>query len=221
VYSPDQLDAARACYERLETKAPPRIENAATRLSERFTCAWEERDWERIAAAFAPECRETDRRKMVRVELDRDRELESLRFLFEIGSSRFVEEVLATRGDRLALFRGRVVGTGSDTGPSEVDFLQVTETDDRGDAVAIVTFDPDDLDAAYAELDDRYAAGEAAAYARNWETYRRVGPATDARDWEQLASVFDRDFVMEDHRPLGLLPRSCDEYVASVRALLD
>src|SRR5262249_2177185 len=154
--------------------------------------------------------------------VDRCRELESLRFLFEVGSSRFVEEVLATRGDRLALFRGRVVGTGSDTGPSEVDFLQVTETDDRGDAVAIVTFDPDDLDAAYAELDERYAAGEADPHAAAWQTYLRLWRALAARDWKQLAATFAPDFLIEDHRPVGLFASfSRDEWVASARALFD
>ena len=39
--------------------------------------------------------------------------------------------------------------------------------------VAIVLLDPDDLDGAYAELDRRYAAGEAATYARTWETVQR------------------------------------------------
>jgi ketosteroid isomerase-like protein len=199
-----------------------RIENAATRLSDRFTRAWEARDWDAIAATFAPGCREVDRRQMVRIELDRDRQLESLHFLFEMESSRFVEDVLATRGDRLALFRGRVEGSGGDSGPSEVDFLQVTETNGHGDAVAIVTFDPDDLEAAYAELDERYAAGEAAPHAATWRTELRFWRALAALDWERLAGTFATDFVVEDHRPVGLFTSlSRDEYVASVRALLE
>ena len=40
------------------------------------------------------------------------------------------------------------------------------DTDDR--IAAQVVFDPDDIDAAIAELDARYLAGEAAAHAHTW-----------------------------------------------------
>jgi hypothetical protein len=92
--------------------------------------------------------------------------------------------------------------------------------DDGGRSAAIVMLDPDDLDAAYAELNERYAAGEAAPYARTWEAHLRFEQAVAARDWAQLTS-YASDYVMDDHRPLGLLPRSREEYVASVRAMID
>ena len=40
---------------------------------------------------------------------------------------------------------------------------------------ATMNFDPDDIDAAFAELDARYVAGEAAAHARTWSAITRVG----------------------------------------------
>src|SRR5262249_42810753 len=131
-------------------------------------------------------------------------------------------EVLATRGNRLML--GRYVWQGSDghVGPSEIEYLSIIEVDDRGDHVAVVMFDPDDLDAAYAELDERYAAGEAAPYAAAWQTYLRLWRALAAQDWEQLVATFAPDFVIEDHRPVGLFTSfSRDEWVASARALFD
>src|SRR5207247_5755954 len=68
------------------------------------------------------------------------------------------------------LFRSwRFEGSGWNVGPSEVDYLHVHEVDQHGDSIAGVLFDPDDLDGAYAELDRRYAAGEAAPYARSEE----------------------------------------------------
>src|SRR5207249_1897924 len=95
----------------------------------------------------------------------------------------------------------------------------VVEVDDAGDRVAMVHLDPDDLDAAYAELDRRYAAGEAAPYARTWETLQRFAAAGD---WDELASVFDPDLVLEDHRPIGWgTLHSRDEYLAMIRALVD
>jgi class 3 adenylate cyclase/tetratricopeptide (TPR) repeat protein/ketosteroid isomerase-like protein len=221
VYDLDQLDAARTCYDALTAKSPPpRIENAATRVEDRLLDAWAARDWERFAALFPPGVRLIDRRRMVQLEIDRERFLESFRPIVLMTSS-VTSKVLATRGDRLALTRTTWTGADGDRGPSEIELLRLLEMDGGGEPPAAVAFDPDDLDAAYAELDARYAAGEAAPYARIWETYLRVGPAVDARDWQRLASVFAPDFVMEDHRVLGFLPCSRDVYVASVRALLD
>src|SRR5262249_38024785 len=120
------------------------FENAATRLLDRFRDAWETRDWERVAGCLAPGYRRMDRRKMVRIEFDRDAQLESLRLLFEMRPSRWTDRLLATRDDRLALARTRVDAEGSegDAGPRELEILQVLEVDDRGDAIAIVVFDP-------------------------------------------------------------------------------
>ena len=126
--------------------------------------AWEARDWERVAAAFAPGFRLMDRRRMLRLELDRDGWLDNLRYLFDMRSSRFTPQRIETRGDRLALVWLRWEGSHGDVGPSEIEYLVVQEVDDHGDAVACVGFDPDALDAAYAELDRRHAAGEAAAH---------------------------------------------------------
>src|SRR5262249_48510737 len=199
-----------------------RIENAVTRLGDRFAAAWAARDWEGIAALFAPEFRLIDRRRYAHLELDRDHHLESLRFRFEMSSSRTALEVIATRGRRLALSHQRFELAGGDVGPSETESLNVAESDERGHFLVLVTFDPDDLDAAYAELDARYAAGEAAPYARTLAALQRFGRAAAAHDWEELASVFDPNVVLEDHRPIGWHAlHSRDEYLASVRALVD
>src|SRR5262249_11964839 len=54
-----------------------------------------------------------------------------------------------------------------------------------------------------------------------WQSYVGMRHAVAARDWEQLASQYAPDFVMEDHRPLGWATRSRESYVDSVRALVD
>ena len=46
--------------------------------------------------------------------------------------------------------------------------LAVFEIDADERIAAVVSFDYDDIDAAFAELDARYLAGEAAAHARAW-----------------------------------------------------
>src|SRR5262249_32435020 len=169
LYNLDQLDAARACYQELAVRVSPlRIENAATRRGDRFMNAWAAGDWEGVGATFAPGFRLSDRTRDAHFDLDRDQALEYMRFRFEMRSSGSTSEILATRGHRLALTRSRFDLADRDIRPSETESLAVSETDEHGDCVALVMFEPDDLDAAYAELDDRYAAGESAPYARNW-----------------------------------------------------
>jgi SnoaL-like protein len=195
-----------------------RIENAATRSLSRFQDAWAARDWDGIASTFAPGGRVSDRRSYAHLDLDRDQHLASLRFRFEMRSSRVTHEVLATRGQRLALYWSRFELADGDVGPSETESLGLTETDERGDVVALVMFDPNDLDAAYAELDARYAAGEAAPYG---PAPTMLWKAVADRDWDGLTASLAPDFVLEDHRPLGWPTMNAATYVESVKALVD
>src|SRR5262249_21755501 len=114
------------------TSTPVRSEHDATRLSDRFAAAWAARDWDRIAAIFAADFRLIDRRSYARIELNRNQHLESLRFRFEMPSSRIVSELLATRGSRLALTHGRFELAGDDIGPSESEWLVVEESGGGG-----------------------------------------------------------------------------------------
>src|SRR5262249_8292292 len=137
------------------------FENAATRAGDLFIEAWNARDWERMAALFPAGFRNIDRRKMMQVELDREQFLQGCRSFLEMASSVGTQEVLATRGNRLALHRSGWTGADREVGPSEVDLVEVLEVNPAGEHIASVYFDLDDLDAASAELDDRFAAGEA------------------------------------------------------------
>ncbi len=74
--------------------------------------------------------------------------------------------VIAARGERLILTR--ISGGGGGSGEFVNDVLGVVENDSHNQIAAIVVFDPDDFDAALAELDARYLAGEAAAHADTW-----------------------------------------------------
>src|SRR5262249_36428002 len=78
---------------------------------------------------------------------------------------------------------------------------------------------PDDLDAAYAELDARYAAGEAAPYAAALEFGQRIQRANAARDLEALAALCTPEFVVEDHSPLGWGTLDRPAYLESLKAL--
>ncbi len=54
--------------------------------------------------------------------------------------------------------------------------LHVIEIDADERIAAVVAFDPDDFDAAIAELDARYLAGEAAAHAHTWSVITEATP---------------------------------------------
>ena len=68
--------------------------------------------------------------------------------------------------------------------PTEV--LSIVEIDADERIVASSSFDLDDIDAAFEELDARYLAGEAAAYSHTWSVidgcFRRDQPARTTRD---------------------------------------
>ena len=53
-----------------------------------------------------------------------------------------------------------------------IELLNIVEIDADERIAAHVVFDPDDIDAAIAELDARYLAGEAAAHAHTWSRHR-------------------------------------------------
>jgi ketosteroid isomerase-like protein len=130
--------------------------------------------------------------------------------------------LLATRGDRLALFRLRLSGTLDDSGPSEVDLLQLVEIDASGLRSAAIAFAPEDLDAAYAELDARYAAAEAAPYAGVTAGMQEFKRAFSQRDWKALAARCAPDIVVHDRRLLGWHTlHGPDAYVEALRQLVD
>jgi ketosteroid isomerase-like protein len=223
-YDLEQLDAAFARYEELSREAhtPPRIENAATRAMDAFVRSWNARDWDGVVRHWAPSPRIIDRRSLTGVDLEGDDVLAALRIIYDQPGSRWQQDVLATRGERLALVHWRWLESKNEAVLAEVEYLAVVEVDAAGRQTLSSTFDLDDLDAACAELEARYDAGEAAPYARTRAPLERLNRAVATRNWEELASAFTPDFAIEDHRPLGTLSGlSRDQWVASVRSLAE
>ncbi|MET0898425.1 MAG: hypothetical protein ABWY45_10995, partial [Mycobacterium sp.] len=72
----------------------------------------------------------------------------------------------------------------------------VVETDVDGQLVAHVAFDPDDVDAASAELDARYLATEAAPHSRTWSLIVSAATAVNRHETPYPAA----DYVVIDHR---------------------
>jgi class 3 adenylate cyclase/tetratricopeptide (TPR) repeat protein len=197
----EQEDAALARFDALAAAPPPaaRFANAATRTVDEWFRCQNERDWDGAAAILAPGVRLIDRRPLFGSELAGSDVLTNFRVLFDIGFRHWRSELLATRGERLALFRG--VTETEDA--AALEFLLVTEVDGSGRGTSTVLFEPGDLEAACAELDQLYAVGEGAPFAATLEAIARLLRLIAARDWDRFGSMFAAEFVLEDRRPLG------------------
>ena len=197
VFDEADLDAAIASFEELSRPAA-QLENAATQSYERIEAHFAARDWDAMAEALADEIFRDDRRRVVGAELRKGRDAMVAEFsaLAEIGVKRITFDTIAIRGSRLVLSRARASGRDPRADAFRTDVLCIAELDADGRTAALITFDPDDFDAAFAELDARYLAGEAAVHSRMWSVI--VG-AYGAINRRELPSTTP-DFEDGDHR---------------------
>ena len=180
------------------TRATPQLENAASRAFELTRATLAARDWGAMAELLAANTSNEDRRRVLNAEvrLGRDSVLEDLRASVEvIGITYAAVSVIATRGERLVLVRARL---GNKDRPEEVlfDVLQLIELDDEERVAAVVTFDADDLDAAFREIDGRYAAKEASPCAHTYTVVARAYAALNRREVPSTTP----DWANTDHR---------------------
>ena len=200
VFDEADLDAALARFEELHPQ-PPRLENAVSKVCQRFQALFAARDWDAMADMLAENLLTDDRRRLVNAGIrhGRDAEIENYRAAADIGIMDITLDVIATRGERLVF--GRVRGSQRDQLPGTfgIEVLGIVEIDADGRIVAVVSFDLDDFDAAFAELDARYLAGEAAAHARTWSL---ITEAYAAFNRHELTAV---DYITVDHRPLPIV----------------
>ena len=180
------IDAALASFEELSRPAP-RLENAASRGTSASGAYFAARDWDAMAEILADDISTDDRRRVVGagVRHGRDAEIENLRAIADIGVTNMTSTVIATRGERLILSRVPLLEPRQEPRRSSPSTRHRRDRRRRRIA-ALVAFDPDDIDAAFAELDARYLAGEAAAHSRTWsliaQDYAGDQPARTARD---------------------------------------
>ena len=157
-----------------------------------------------------------DRRRVVNagVRHGRDAQIASMRSLAEIGAN-VTWTVMATRGERLILSRVRSLNRDLRHGEFDAEMLAIIEIDADNRIAATLTIDPDDIDAAFEELDARYLAGEAAAHAHTWSVIsrglRRTQPTRTRRD----------DAGLGEHRPPTRDSFAPGEMTAYVRASWD
>ena len=190
------LDAAIARFDELSQPAP-QLENAASRVNDRLLAHFTAGNWDDMSEILADEYFSDDRRHVVNVGVRRGRDvaIADMRKSADLGITFSKSYAIATRGARLVL--SRVRWSGRDQRPEEfhTDVVNVVEINADQRVTARVWFDADDLDAAFAELDARYVAGDAAPYSDMWSVIvawsRRVQPAR----------IPDDDAGLGEHRP--------------------
>jgi hypothetical protein len=209
------IDAALARFDELHPP-PQRLENAASRMYDRFNAYLVARDWDAMAGMVAADICNDDRRRVVNGGVQRgwDAQAANLRAVVDVGVKNFESFVIATRGERLALTRTRVSG---DQRPEAfgLELLSIIEIDTETRIAAGVLFDLDDIDAAFEELDSRYLAGEAAAQAHAWSVI--AGSYSGFNRHELPATTPDPVYI--DHRPVVGIEGV--DLAASLRAVWD
>lgn len=196
MFDEEDFDAALARFDELQPQAR-QLENAATRVSDRYVEKQISRDWDAMAEMLADDFQADDRRPVVGGGVHgRDGEIANGRASADVGVEDITTRVIATRGEHLALSRFRYSGReqGQETFVAET--LVVGEINADGRVAAGVAFDVDDIGAAFEELDARFRAGEAAAHAHTWSLVMQVQAAYNRHE----APPATADWVNIDHR---------------------
>jgi hypothetical protein len=214
IFDEADLDAALARFDELRPQAP-RLANMASQVDQHFWAYFAARDWDAMAETTADAMCVDDRRRVVNagVRHGRDAQIANLRAMADVGITKITSTVIAIRGERLALTR--LSNRGLRHAQFGVELLAVVEIDADNKLAAHIAFDPDDVDAAFAELDARYAAGEAAAYASTWSVIEGIQTAVNRR--EVPAMIPDPGYI--DHRPLVSIEGA--DLAASIRAIFE
>lgn len=209
-YDVHHVGRAKKRFQEIEAAAPLPVSpasafaNAASRAADEIRAHCVAADWDAYAQSFPAHFRLSDRRRNVQLELGRDEMIAFSRSLAEHATTAVIDtETLATRGERLALQRWRIEIAGNEAGPSEISHLDLMELDERGLLRAVVRWDDDAIEAAWAELDARFEAGEGAAHSYVLDTQGAPNAAIQSRDWDALAARCAPGFRMRDHRLLG------------------
>ena len=156
------------------------LENAASRAVDRLNALFAEKSWDEIGALFADDIRLDDRRQGLRRESnDRANAMAEVRSIAELGTRNITTDTLAIRGERLVLSRVRFSGRGRRPDAFHTELLRIVEIDADERIVAVIDLDPDDLDAAFEELDARYRRRRSGTvHADTWSDRSWTTPAS-------------------------------------------
>jgi hypothetical protein len=192
------LDAALARFEELHTRTR-RPENAASQVAERYWKHFAAREWAAMAELVALDISTDDRRRVVNAGIrhGRDDHMADMRAIAEVlPDGDITSAVMAARGARLVLTRICILSRGMEVSEVIAEVLRIDEIDADNRIVSGVAFDIDDVDAAIAELEARYLAGEAAGHADAWSLIAQAYTAVNRHELPPTTP----DWVNIDHR---------------------
>lgn len=195
MFDESDLDAAVARFDEIERSAVPC--HRASQVAARFRAAFAARDWQAAADLLSVDLHNEDRRSVVNAGVRHGPEsmLADLRAVADMGIPALESVDIATRGESLVLVQA-VAPYSKQPSAFHVDNLVVAEIGTDGRISAQVIFDPDDLDAAFAELDARYMAGEGASHGHIWSLVIQIYAAFNRHELFALAP----GWVNVDHR---------------------
>ena len=194
--APD-LDAALARFDELSRRPARRLENAASRVADRFSAHLAAGEWDAIEEILADDFTNDDRRRVVGSGiLNKDAQIANTHAIAELWSDDVTFSTIATRGERLVLIRLGMSNTDQGSEAFSTEVLGILEISSRDRMTAFVTLDPDDFDAAIAELDRRFVVGEGALHSHTWSAITRGNTAANRQ--EPLPTT--PDCVTVDHR---------------------
>jgi hypothetical protein len=131
-----------------------------------------------------------DRRKGLRAVMEGSERLRAFRELFAVpGSWKLEVEPVAIRGPRFSLTREKSRDTGEVDRPITIELLTVIEISDDGLLRDTVSFDPDDINAAMAELTARWIASGEVAHPHVIEAVCWLIETVNRHDWDAFATL--------------------------------
>jgi hypothetical protein len=202
VFDEADLDSALARFDELNRPAP--LENSATRTWLRMADAFNHRDLDGFLALTPADSRGEDRRKGLRASFDEIVPPDVLQAMFDANPSwRCETEPLAIRGRRFALIRNRYRDTAEAGQPITSELLTVIEVRDDGRMQHYVSFDPEDINDAFAELTARWIASGEVAHPEVIASACRLIEIVNGHDWDTFAArIAGAAYV--NHRQLDL-----------------
>jgi hypothetical protein len=223
-FDPDEIDTAYALLDaRHAEQEAAAAGNLAWRAVQRECDAINRRDWQGLLDMLDPGFVQVDHRHAAGLRLEGDDAIATFRVLFSLDEFTLARELLAARGDLLALTRGRVRFVDGQAGQSEVEHLTLFECSADGLIVSDTGFEPYDLRRAYAALEARHA--EIAEFVPSPNRAARVVAAHDGafarRDWEALIGCYAPGFVLEDRRSYVARVYTEEESLGTVRHAYD
>ena len=194
----EELDARWRVIAGAASADEEQLSNRAADLVAEMISAFETRDWDWYADRFADDVINDDRRTGVNSgrHVGGERIVDLTRSLADVGFTSVSQTPIAVRGERLVLLER----TFHNPDGFDLDVLALAEIDEHDRTCRNTLFDPDDLPAALAELDERFAVGEGvsvAAYVRQSAEFWRL---YNARAWGEVLDYLGAGWVAVDHR---------------------